>query len=644
MLYSGRVSADLPLFDSGQAGGSRLRGALWIGTVVVVGLILASLAFNVARGIAAVQEGARSQARQSFEIDLLYRRWAAMHGGVYVPVTAQTRPNPYLEAEHREIPHPDGRTLTLVNPAYMTRQAHELRWELDGIRSHITSLDPLRPDNAPDAWEAEALRSFQSGVEEVSALRLVDGVQTLRLMRPVFSEQACLGCHAEQGYQLGELGGGISVDVPMPPLMAIHDAAVRPVILGHLLLVLVTIATGLVVDRSMRRRQRERELARREHAKLSEQLTQSQKMESIGLLAGGLAHDFNNMLAVILGNAQLVRDELEDAELLELMDDVIEGATRSSELTAKLLAFARKGRLELRAQPLAPLCEELIGLLRRTLSKKIRIEATLDSSLAVAADHTQLFQALLNIAMNGADAMPAGGTLSIHARAAGPDELAQLSGRTLEGCVVEVRDTGEGMDPEAVARAVEPFFTTKATGRGTGLGLSVSLGIIQSHGGHLKLTSEVGVGTTAIIHLPLVSKVSPRAPVPLASTPSGLETVLVVDDEPAVLRTSRRILERAGYRVAEAASGREGVERYRAQAEVIDLVLLDMMMPDLEGGEVFDLLRAQDPTVRVLLCSGFSQQGAADRLIQRGAMGFVDKPPQRETLLRAVRQALDAKT
>ncbi len=610
-------------------------------TISVFVLILASLAFNHAGGKAAMAEGARSQARNSFQQDLLYRRWSAMHGGVYVPVSEHTPPNPHLDVEHREVPHPDGRTLTLVNPAYMTRQAHELRWEMEGIRAHITSLDPLRPGNAPDAWEVEALRAFEAGVDEFSAVLLVEGAQTMRLMRPMFVEQACLRCHADHGYELGDLRGGISVDVPMEPLQEIHAEAFRPVIIGHILLALVTLAAGLLIDHQIRRRRTEIEQSRQERAKLAEQLTQSQKMEAIGMLAGGLAHDFNNMLAIILGNAELVREDLGATEEADLVDDIITAATRSRELTSKLLAFAREGRLELRPQPLAPICEELATLLGRTLSKKIQVELGADPTLIVAADETQLFQALLNICMNGADAMPSGGTLNIEARPAPSDVLERLFAEPLEGCLIVVSDTGEGMAPQILDRAVEPFFTTKQVGRGTGLGLSVSHGIIHSHGGQLRLTSEQGVGTRALIHLPVATQAVPAPSEPPPSRPSGMETVLVLDDEPGVLRTSRRILEHAGFDVLGASGGREGLDMFRAHAASIDLVLLDMMMPDLDGVEVFRELRKLDPRLRVLLFSGYSQQGAADTLIQEGAMGFVEKPPRRDSLLRAVRRALD---
>jgi len=732
---------------------------------VVCLLICCSLIFNLSQSREAAWDAARVQARASFAQDVLYRRWNAMHGGVYVPVSDETAPNPHLDVEHRDIPHPDGRTLTLVNPAFMTRAVHELGWEAQRTRAHITSSNPIRPENAPDPWEAEALRTLEAGADEVSELQIMDGVQYLRLLRPLVTEQPCLRCHADQGYQLGDVRGGISVSVPTAPMEAVAAASTSPLMFTHALLVLATIGSAVLLDGVQRRRKAELDRAQsrllihaarfeqmfthhnavkllidpdggaiidaniaaerfygypREHlralriqdinqlapeqieremqaardqnrnvfvfphrlasgevrtvevhsapleqdgrlllmsiihditeqarvelerAQLAEQLTQSQKMESIGLLAGGMAHDFNNMLAIILANAQLLRGQLEGSEDSELVDDIVEAATRSSALTSKLLAFARKGQLALQPQPLAPICRELVHLIERTLSKKIAIQLELDDGLVVAADKTQLSQALLNICMNGADAMPGGGTLRIEARAARADELEVLFGEPLEGCLILVSDTGDGMEPDTLSRAVEPFFTTKRTGRGTGLGLSVSHGIIHSHGGHLRLTSEPRVGTRAWVQLPLTEGAPPAVAVSEAELHTGHETLLLVDDEPGVLRATGRVLAAAGYRVLQAAGGREGLERYREQGDAIDLVLLDMMMPELDGGEVFTALRELDPEVSVLLFSGYSRSGAASALLDRGAKGFVKKPAGREDLLRAVRQALDA--
>jgi len=233
--------------------------ALWTAFVATV------LAWNLVQLRREVLETARHHARAAFEKDVAYRRWAAEHGGVYAPVSEQTPPNPYLaHVEERDITTPSGRTLTLVNPAYMTRQVHELGAEAYGLRGHITSLDPIRPENAPDPWEAEALRAFERGVTEVSSVEEVDGDANMRLMRPLITEAPCLQCHAQQGYQVGDVRGGISNAVPMEPLWAIAARTATHMSLGYGLLWLLGLGGIGLATRSLGRGLRECDRAEKE--------------------------------------------------------------------------------------------------------------------------------------------------------------------------------------------------------------------------------------------------------------------------------------------------------------------------------------------------------------------------------------------
>ena len=239
-----------------------LRNYLWATLslwTVLVGLVLLWSLFQQEREtLAAV----RVQARSAFEKDLVYRRWAAMHGGVYVPVTEQTSPNPYLASvDERDITTPSGRRLTLMNPAYMTRQIHEIGAEQSGLRGHITSLNPIRPANAADAWETEALRAFEQGVTEVSSVEKFGNEAYMRLMSPMVTKQSCLKCHAEQGYKMGDLRGGISVSVPMAPLQAVARGHMTALVLGHGLIWLMGIGGISTGGLHLKRRTREADWA-----------------------------------------------------------------------------------------------------------------------------------------------------------------------------------------------------------------------------------------------------------------------------------------------------------------------------------------------------------------------------------------------
>ena len=875
----------------------RWRMYAWVAGIAVTLAVAASLTHIHVLLQHSSEETARTQARAAFDKDVLYRRWNASHGGVYVPVGAAATPNPYLEAEHRDISLPDGRQLTLVNPAYMTRQVHDLGAAASGVHGHITSLDPIRPENAADPWETQALQAFEAGEAEIAALTLMDGQETLRLMRPLVTESACLACHAVQGYELGDVRGGISVAIPMAPLRAIEARSRRILLIWHAVLWMLGVGGVLLWRRSMSRKvaeQRDWETAVGEHAErfeqmfeihhapmllispedgqivdanlaavefygysrdelgrmavhdlnqlsreevdeevrravareknrfifphklasgeirsvevhstailvqgrqllfsivhdvtdrvlaeeklrqreehlrsiydgadsvafvttdlegtnalivdfspgaekmfgyaadevlgvqasmlrpeeavrdleeahddlrrgaparggettlvrksgetfpalhtihpltnadgeqvralevaidigrrkrieeekalLQRQLNQSQKMEAVGQLAGGMAHDFNNMLTAILTNAQVALMDVGPGEAGHAeMSDVVGAAERSRELTGKLLTFARNERLDVRSVRISKVVREIEDLLGRTLHKRIRIRVVVEQDCLVNVDTILMQQAILNVCMNADDAMPGGGELTLECREAVPAESSTPGeGEDLYGphCVLEISDTGSGMDDETVGKAVDPFFTTK--GHGSGLGLSVSHGIIRSHGGYMHISSVEDVGTCVEIHLPISDRDEDSRPVGVEpDVPGGDETILVVDDEPSLLRSARRVLEKKGYTTLLADRGSRAIETFRERHDRIDLVLLDMVMPEMDGGEVYRELRKIAPGVKVVLSSGFSSGGRASELMNDGVRAFVQKPYTVNALCAAVRRVLD---
>lgn len=247
-----------------------LRNYFWILLVLWTVFVGSVLLWSLFRQKYETEEVARIQARSSFEKDLVYRRWAAGHGGVYVPMTDKTPPNPYLShIEERDITTPSGRVLTLVNPAYMTRQVHELGLEQYGSRGHITSLKPIRPANAADEWETKTLRAFEQGVKEVSSIEKLDNQNYMRLMRPMITEQGCLKCHAEQGYKVGDLHGGISVSVPMTPIQAIARGHALTLAVGHFVLWLLGVGGISLGGQRLKQRIQERKYAETQIANLA---------------------------------------------------------------------------------------------------------------------------------------------------------------------------------------------------------------------------------------------------------------------------------------------------------------------------------------------------------------------------------------
>ncbi len=385
-----------------------------------------------------------------------------------------------------------------------------------------------------------------------------------------------------------------------------------------------------------------RRRAEEERERLREQLLHSQKLEAIGTLAGGVAHDMNNVLAAVIGLAELMReDEVAHEEGLEQIVDV---ARRGTELTRNLLGFSRRGKYRKEHIELSSVVATVTHLLSRTLPKGIELASTNGARHAIEGDSAQLGQALINLCINSADAMRGAGTLRIDvAERALAGEAARSLG-LVDGRYVSlaVADSGCGMDRETRARMFEPFFTTKEQGRGTGLGLAMVYGTIVNHGGAVAVDSEPGRGTTITIHLPAV-EASPRAEAapaaPAAAHAGGGALVMVVNDEPLVRAVTKRSLERVGYQVITASDGAEAVTRFQERAGDVQVVVLDMAMPVMGGAECFRRLRQLAPDLRVLLASGYALEQEARDCLAAGALGFLEKPFATARLLEVMARA-----
>ncbi|MEZ5102563.1 MAG: PAS domain S-box protein [Thermoleophilia bacterium] len=389
-----------------------------------------------------------------------------------------------------------------------------------------------------------------------------------------------------------------------------------------------------------------------ERRELEKQLGQSQKMEAVGQLAGGVAHDFNNLLTAIRGYAELLlarldRDGAPDGPRRDA-EEIMRAAERASGLTRQLLAFSRREISRREPVDVNALVRGVEGLLRRTIGEQIELTTALDAPLpCVEADPGQLEQVVLNLALNGRDAMPAGGKLLLETRLVHLDaEYARRHAGVAPGPYVRiaVSDSGSGMPEEVRARAFEPFFTTKPRGQGTGLGLAIVYGIVRRAGGHVFLYSEPGRGTSAKVLLPASAAAGaiPRPARERLDRRGGTETILVVEDEPAVLELCRRVLGVLGYRVLTEANGRDGLHLLQQDDGRIDLLLTDVVLPELSGRELVERVRAARPGLPVVFMSGYTDDVVVRMGVLQGDVPFLEKPFSADRLLAVVRETLDA--
>jgi PAS domain S-box-containing protein len=367
-------------------------------------------------------------------------------------------------------------------------------------------------------------------------------------------------------------------------------------------------------------------------------LQQAQKMEAIGRLAGGVAHDINNTLNAIIGSAFALRHELSTfGRRFEDLENITSACDRGSQLTRNLLGFARKSSFTKQHFSLNNVVESVLALLMRTSSKDIRAETRLAENLPlIEGDQNQIENAVMNICINAHDAMQQRGRLTISTTA------------DVEGVSIEVTDTGTGMDEETRRQVFEPFFTTKPVGKGTGLGLSMVYGVVQNHGGSINIDSTVGKGTTVTLTFPASAlaeqkKVRASTIPPPEDAPKMLScgTVLLVDDEPLVLRAGARMLQTLGCSVLSAQSGKEALEIYKEKGDTISLVILDLIMPEMDGTTTLEKLRELDDKLPVLLASGYSHDiERVGDLQARPACGFLPKPYRPDALVAAARKIL----
>ena len=392
----------------------------------------------------------------------------------------------------------------------------------------------------------------------------------------------------------------------------------------------------------------ELKLAQEKKEKLEERLKQSQKMESIGTLAGGIAHDFNNILAVIFGSAQLAKMHLDNPEKVSRhIEQIHQGARKAAELVQQILTFSRKSQQEKLPLKIAPVIKEALKMLRSSIPTTIEIRENIVSEATVIADPTKVHQVIMNLCTNADHAMrDDGGVLTValeDVEITNPDDIPSLTVIPGQYVRLTVTDTGHGMDEDVLAKIFEPYFTTKKQDEGTGLGLSVVLGIVQEHKGYTTVQSQLNEGTRFVVYLPVSDK-----NVELAASREeddikvdGSETILVVDDETEVLSVTKVFLEQYGYRIVAFQDGIQALQAFEQDPDAFDLVITDMTMPKITGDQLATRMMAIRSDIPVILCTGYSHKISREEALQMGIRRYIEKPVVLKDLVIAVRRNLD---
>jgi len=388
----------------------------------------------------------------------------------------------------------------------------------------------------------------------------------------------------------------------------------------------------------------ERRIFEQQKAKIEERLQHARKMEAIGRLAGGIAHSFNNLLMAIQGNISLILMKTipshPNHERLRRVEKQVQSA---SKLTAQLLGYARKGKYEVRLLDLNQVVEETSETLGRTKMELTIRKELADALFTIEADEAQLQQVLFDLYLNAAEAMPSGGSLILKTTNFTHEDMKSKQYDLVPGdyVLLTITDTGVGMDKNTMESIFDPFFTTKQMGRGTGLGLASAYGIVKSHGGYINVESEKGHGSIFSIYFPASGEKIQKVLITADEITKTNGTVLLVDDEEIVLEVEKELLKVLGHEVLTARGGKEAVEVYKKKVDKIDLVLLDMVMPNMGGGEAYDRIKEINPRARALLSSGYSLDGEAREILARGCDGFIQKPYTIKDLSKKIGEILD---
>jgi two-component system NtrC family sensor kinase len=490
---------------------------LLLGWTLVMGAVFYEHTRNIReQGIHVALEGARNV----FHMVEITRSWNSSHGGVYVPVTPEIQPNPYLEDPARDVVTTTGVALTKINPAYMTRLIGNLANAQNGTVFHMTSLRPIRPGNAPDGWERTSLESFERGQKEVVTLEAGEHGEHLRYMAPLFVQRSCLACHAKQGYKEGDVRGGISVSVPFAPIEQATQFHVREDAIVYMLVFSMVAGMGWTALELLRRRWLELLRGVQQLTESQRQLMHAEKVASVAQLAAGMAHEINNPVGFVTSNLGTLKNytntllhlletsragqltpadfaaadfDFMKEDLGDLFRESQEGLTRVTALVARLMRFSNVDKEATRLADLNAILEDTLGMVRSRIHDKTEVVCEFGQPPPVPCMVAHINQVVMALLLNAVQAIEGQGRITVR------------SGHDTTHAWFEVSDSGCGMDPELIERIFAPFFTTRAVGQGTGLGLTVAKDIVQAHGGRIEVQSTLGLGSTLRVYLPLRS-------------------------------------------------------------------------------------------------------------------------------------------